>query len=284
MSLSTIFPPGPLALDAAALEALHDLLEAPHAAANARTLAEAAARSGTAAAGQPLGLQVVGNVAIIDVDGLLVQRRTWLSDLLGATVLAELETAIRDAAADSGVAAILLSFDSPGGAVHGTVEAAAAVREACRHKPVAAYGAGRMQSAAYWIASACDVVACSPAALVGSIGVVATHVDVSGAEQARGVKTTEVTAGRYKRIASAYAPLSAEGRATIQDQVDHIYAAFVEAVAEHRGVPALTVLDRMADGRTFVGRQAVEAGLADVVVSSIQPVLADLRTMIGAEK
>jgi ClpP class serine protease len=119
-------------------------------------------------------------------------------------------------------------------------------------------------------------------AFIGAIGVVAQHVDVSGAERLVGMKTTEVTAGRFKRIASAYAPLSDEGRAVIQDQVDHVYASFLEAVAEGRRAAPLDVLDRMADGRTFIGRQAVEAGLADAVCG-VRDVLADLRTLIGAK-
>jgi len=102
---------------------------------------------------------------------------------------------------------------------------------------------------------------------VGSIGVVATHVDVSRAESARGVKTTEITAGKYKRIASSYEPLSAEGRASIQEQVDAIYEGFVEAVADGRGVSVRTVLSKMADGRVFIGKRAVDAGLADGVLS-----------------
>jgi ClpP class serine protease len=107
--------------------------------------------------------------------------------------------------------------------------------------------------------------------------VVATHVDVSGAMQAAGRKTTEITAGKYKRIASSYAPLSGEGRDTLQDQVDYIYSAFVADVAAGRAQPVQTVLDRMADGRVFVGKQAVSAGLADAV-SYFGEVLADLRS------
>lgn len=281
MNLTSIFGTGPLALEASAVEALRDLLAAQHVAHNARELHEAAARNG-ATAGRPLDVAVVDGIATIGVDGLLVRHRTWLSDLLGATVLGELEAAIREAAANPDVRGLLLSVDSPGGAVHGTIEVAQAVRDARTRMPVAAFTSGQMQSAAFWIASQADVVACGPVAFVGSIGVVAQHVDVSGAERLVGMKTSEITAGKYKRIASSYAPLSDEGRAVIQDQVDHVYAAFVESVAEGRRAAPLDVLDRMADGRTFIGRQAVEAGLADACCS-VGDVLADLRTLIGAK-
>jgi hypothetical protein len=58
-------------------------------------------------------------------------------------------------------------------------------------------------------------------------------------------------------------PLDEEGSAYIQQMVDHLYAVFVDAVADHRGVDAQTVLEHMADGRVFVGQQALDAGLID---------------------
>jgi ClpP class serine protease len=88
---------------------------------------------------------------------------------------------------------------------------------------------------------------------------------MSGAEEKAGVKTTEVYAGQYKRIASAYEPLSKAGRQSIQDQVDYTYALFVGAVAQQRGVSEEKVLKDMADGRVFMGQQAIDAGLVDGV-------------------
>ena len=110
----------------------------------------------------------------------------------------------------------------------------------------------------------------SPVVVMGSIGVVATHVDMSERERQSGVKTSEITAGAYKRISSAYEPLSAAGRADLQRQVDGIYGVFVEAVAHNRGVDIETVLTKMADGKIFIGMEAIEAGLADGVKSRAQ--------------
>jgi ClpP class serine protease len=67
-------------------------------------------------------------------------------------------------------------------------------------------------------------------------------------------------------VASQYRPLSEEGRATMQEQVDHTYSVFVSEVAKYRGVSVDVVLERMADGRVFQGRQAVDAGLVDGIV------------------
>jgi len=78
-----------------------------------------------------------------------------------------------------------------------------------------------------------------------------------------GAQTTEITAGRYKRMATSAKPLDEESSAYLQQMVDHIYGVFVDAVAQNRGVSADAVLQHMADGRVFIGQQAVDAGLLD---------------------
>src|SRR5574337_350059 len=114
------------------------------------------------------------------------------------------------------------------------------------------------------VAAAADAVYAGAATdVLGSIGVVATHKDISAAEAKMGVKTTEIVAGKYKRAASQYAPLSADGAASIQAKVDELYAIFVADVARYRGVSTEQVLADMADGRTFMAAEAIDRGLAD---------------------
>jgi len=213
---------------------------------------------------QPYTLQ--GGVAIIPIDGVLTKRASWLSTLCGMTSMEMVGQDLQAALADERVQSIVLLFDSPGGTVDGTVPLADQVRAARDVKPVVALADGCCCSAAYWIASAAEKIYLTDSTtVVGSIGVVTTHTDLSGQEAAAGKKTTEITAGKYKRIASNYAPLSAEGQATIQADLDQIYSTFVDAVAENRGVSVETVLTQMADGRVFRGQQAIDAGLVDGV-------------------
>jgi signal peptide peptidase SppA len=174
------------------------------------------------------------------------------------------------------VHSIILAIESPGGEVDGTQAAADVIRSVRGKKPIVTLVDGLAASAGYWLGSAADkVYITGDTAMVGSIGVVMTHTDYSQAEKARGVNVTEITAGKYKRIASEHAPLSQEGRASIQDMVDHIYSVFVDAVAQSRGVSADTVHEKMADGRVFLGKQAIDAGLVDGV-SSMDALIADL--------
>jgi signal peptide peptidase SppA len=205
-----------------------------------------------------------GGVAIVAVEGVLMRRPGFFDMLFGAQSLEEIKLDISAALEDPAVKGIVLDINSPGGTVDGSQELARAVYEANARKPVAALANGLMASAAYWIGAAADSVhVSSDTAFLGSIGVLATHFDLSERERMFGIKASDVYAGRYKALGSPHAPLSDVARETMQGQVDYLYTVFVNDVAQFRGVAVGTVRDQMADGRIFIGEQAIAAGLAD---------------------
>lgn len=207
--------------------------------------------------------QLIDSVAVIPVKGPLTKDNSLISLLFGGASMKDIAASVSQALDDPAVSAILLDVDSPGGTVDGTEELAEQIFQSRGVKPIIAYSDGLVASAAYWIASAADSVYLSGDTVeVGSIGVVATHIDYSKADERWGEKWTEITAGRYKRIASSHRPLSEEGAGVLQDQVNYIYKTFVAAVARNRGVDEEEAL-AMADGRIYIGRQAMEAGLVD---------------------
>jgi len=227
-------------------------------------IAAVEARIGRPLNNEAKAYEVIDGVAVLPIDGVMAKRANLMTQISGGT---STELAVRDleqAMADPGVHSIILAIDSPGGTVDGTQTLANAI--AASTKPIVSLASGTMASAAYWAGSAANAIYITDGTTqVGSIGVVATHTDVSGKQAAEGVKTTEISAGKYKRIASSYAPLSSEGKQVMQDQVDYTYSLFVDAVAKQRGVSAEKVLSDMADGRVFVGQQAIDAGLVDGV-------------------
>ncbi len=235
-----------------------------------------------ASLGQPLNnepkpYEVVNGVAIIAVDGVLSKRMNLFSRISGGTSTELLGRDLRQAVADPRAHSIVLSIDSPGGQVDGTQAVADQVYAAAREKPIVAIADGTMTSGAYWIGSAADeVFITGDTVITGSIGVAMQHVDYSGAEQKQGIKTTDIYAGKFKRIASGTAPLSDEGKAYLQGIVDQIYTVFIGAVARNRGADSETVLKDMADGRLFVGRAAIDAGLVDGV-STLDALVARLQ-------
>lgn len=226
---------------------------------------------------EPKGYEIRDGVAVLPVSGVLAKKMNLFSSISGGASYELIARDFNQAIADPAVEAVALVIDSPGGTVDGVQQLGDAVFSARGVKPVGAIADGMMASAAYWIGAQADVVmAASDTTMVGSIGVVAAHRDISAAEEKAGIKTTEITAGAYKRISSEHAPLSEEGRADIQSRVDYLYEIFVGDVAKARGVSIEKVLADMADGRVFIGQQAVSAGLVDGV-STLDGLIANLK-------
>lgn len=223
---------------------------------------------------------VEDGVAIVPLTGVLTKRANMFDEVSGMSSYQLFARDLDQAATDRSVRAILVEPDSPGGAVNGVSLAVDAMRRAATAKPLSVLAGGVMNSAAYWIgaqAGAGNVLIEDAITEVGSIGVVMTHLDTSRADEQRGVKYTDIVGGKYKRIAGSHAPLSTEGRDYLQQQVDYIYSEFIDSVAAARGVSVDTVLADMADGRIFIGRQAVAARLVDGIASRAD-LMADLRT------
>ena len=225
-------------------------------------LAALEARLGRPLANEQQAYQVrEGGVAVLNIEGVMAPKANLFMRVSGGMSTQMMGQQVESAIADPRVRALVLVVDSGGGSTIGSPELAATVRELAAIKPIVTVTDGTMASAAYWVGSAANAVfATGPTIQVGSIGVVATH---TYSPQASGTQTTEITAGRYKRMGTTAKPLDEEGSAYIQQMVDHLYAVFVDAVADHRGVDAQTVLTHMADGRVFVGQQALDAGLID---------------------
>jgi signal peptide peptidase SppA len=206
-----------------------------------------------------------GGVAVLPIEGVIAAKANLFTRISGGTSAQMLTQQVQSMAADPRVRSVILELDTPGGSVFGIPELAGAVKAMAGEKPVVAVSTGMMASAGYWIGSAANAVYASGTTdVIGSIGVVMTHsYDPRGAQ----VQKTEITAGRYKRMATDAKPLDAEGKAYLQQQVDHIYSVFVDTVAENRRASAEQVLERMADGRVFIGQQAADAGLIDGIAT-----------------
>lgn len=240
------------------------------------------ARIGRPLKNEAKSYQVIDGVAVLELSGPIARRMNLFMQVSGGTSSELFRRDFLQALDDPTVSAVVMAINSPGGTVDGTQELADTIYAQRGKKPVVALAEGTMASAAYWIGAAADAIYMSDAtAMVGSIGVIASHIDVSKAEEMAGQKTTEITAGRYKRIASEYEPLTSEGRAEIQAKVDALYAVFVDSVATYRGVSVEDVLTKMADGKLFVGKEAMEAGLVDGV-SNLDALIAQLTQKAGA--
>ena len=202
-------------------------------------------------------------IAVIPVFGTLVKRAGAIEAASGLTSYGHLEEQIMDAATDPAVRAILLDIDSPGGEVAGMFDLADLVYEARSLKPVWAVADEQAFSGAYAIASAVERLIVPRTGGLGSIGVIAAHVDRSARDAMEGFRTTTVYAGAAKNDFNQHETLKDGARQTLQAEVDRIYQLFVDTVARNRGLTASAV--RATEARLFFGEDAVAAGLADEV-------------------
>lgn len=202
-------------------------------------------------------------VAVIPIHGTLVRRTVGLEADSGLISYAGLTAQLDAALASPDVAAILLDVDSPGGESGGVFDLADRIRAASSIKPVWAVANDMAFSAAYALASAASKVFVSRTGGVGSIGVIAMHVDQSEKDAQDGVRYTAVFAGDRKNDLNPHEPISSEAHAFLKAEVNRIYGLFVETVARHRGIEPSTVRDTEAG--LFFGQAAVAMGLADAI-------------------
>lgn len=219
---------------------------------------EAAAKNSARAGGQ---------IAVIPLHGVMAQRMNLMSAMSGGTSTQMFVEELRKQVADPNVSAVIVDVASPGGSVYGTDELAAEVYRLRDEKPIVAVANSEMFSAAYYAMSQASEVVVTPGGEVGSIGVVALHVDQSGWNEKEGIKPTYVHAGKYKVEGNPHEPLGDEARSALQAQVDRYYGMFLRAVARGRETSVGTVENRFGQGRIFGAQEAVRRGLADRVAT-----------------
>lgn len=202
-------------------------------------------------------------IAVIPIYGTLVRRTQGLEAQSGLTSYAGIAMALDTALADPNVAAIVLDIDSPGGESSGVFDLADRIRAATAIKPVWAVANDMAFSAAYALASAASRLIVSRTGGVGSIGVIAMHVDQSVKDQQDGIAYTAVFAGDRKNDLNPHAPISGEAHSFLQGEVNRIYDLFATTVAKHRGMGVNTIKGTQA--ALFFGADAVTSGLADDV-------------------
>ena len=202
-------------------------------------------------------------IAVIPIHGSLVKRSLGMEAASGLTSYGEIAAMLDAALADPQVSGILLDIDSPGGEASGSFELARRVREAAAVKPVWAVANDAAYSAAYAIAASAQRLFVTETGGVGSIGVIALHVDQSVKDAKDGYHYTAITAGAHKNDYSPHEPLSDAAKTELQGEVDRLYAIFTEHVAAMRGLDLDAV--RATEAGLFFGSSAMTQGLADGV-------------------
>ena len=203
--------------------------------------------------------------AVVPVIGSLINRGNNFLELFGFTSYERLKGQINEISEDDSIETVIFDFDSPGGEATGCLELATLIRNLSKKKKTISVVNGLACSAAYALASATSEIYTTPSSSLGSIGVVYIHIDQSKQLDLAGVKPTFVYAGQHKIDCSPFAPLSDEMKADMQVEINGLYDAFIATVAKGRG-KKLSVADaRNTEAQIFIGKAAVDKGLADKV-------------------
>lgn len=200
-------------------------------------------------------------IEVIPVSGVLVSRGSHMNMCETMTSYEALRAQLQRAVADPMVEHIVLDIDSPGGSAVGAFELADDIRAMTQQKPITGLSNFMAYSGGYLIGSACSELVVSRTSGVGSIGVIASHMDRSKQEEGMGVKVTTVFAGAHKNDLSPHEPISEQSLAFLNDLVQESYQMFVNAVAEFRGLPVAKVI--ATEAGLYRGQGAIDAGLAD---------------------
>jgi len=206
-----------------------------------------------------------GTIAVVTLAGPIVSGRGGSrvpfgsSNAGGDTIAA----ALREAAANDDVSAIVLRVDSPGGSVTASETIWREVKKARQHgKPLVASMGAVAASGGYYVSMGADAIVANPGTITGSIGVITGKLVARGLKDRLGVGSDAVRTNANADAWSINAPFTPEQHAQVEAEADLFYDDFVQRVADGRHL-SVEAVDAVARGRVWTGADALEHGLVD---------------------
>ncbi|WP_274426756.1 S49 family peptidase [Chelativorans sp. YIM 93263] len=221
-----------------------------------------------------------GNIAIIEIEGSLINKGKWIGKSSGQTTYEGIITQVNAVIDDSSVSGVILEIDSFGGEVTGAFDCAERLFELSQAKPTIAVLTDHACSAGYLLASAARQIVIPVNGYAGSIGVISLHVDMSKWLAKEGLAVTILKAGAHKADLNPYEPLPEDVLERELADLEAIRVEFAETVARYRGARLTKDAALATEADVFRGQAAVDAGVADVVARPSQ-VLAAFQEELG---
>jgi serine protease SohB len=171
--------------------------------------------------------------------------------------------------------AVALAINSPGGSPAQSSLIAARIRRLAdeRRIPVHAFVEDVAASGGYWLATAADRIHVDPNSIVGSIGVISASFGFPEFLARHGIERRVHTSGEDKSLLDPFRPERAEDLARLEKLQRIIHDNFIAQVKARRGERLSG--DNLFTGDIWVGRSAVETGLADGI-GHLVPVMRQL--------
>jgi protease-4 len=204
-------------------------------------------------------------IAVVTVAGPIVSGRGGSrvpfgsSNAGGDTIAA----ALREAAHDDSVSAIVLRVDSPGGSVTASETIGREVKRARESgKPVVVSMGAVAASGGYYVSMCADAIVANPGTITGSIGVITGKLVARDLKERLGVGSDALRTNANADAWSINAPFTPEQQAQVEAEADLFYTDFVERVADGRNL-SVDAVDAVARGRVWTGADALGHGLVD---------------------
>jgi protease-4 len=185
--------------------------------------------------------------------------------------------AIRQAAKDDTVKAIVLRVDSPGGSALASDLMWRELQVA--NKPVVVSMGNVAASGGYYISMGAKRIFADAGTITGSIGVVGVRFAFDGLYKKVGVNTSIITRGKRAGLLGGTMPFTDDERAAMQSMLDEIYAQFTSKAARGRGMDQ-PALEKLARGRVYTGETARKIGLIDEI-GTLKDAIAYAREVAG---
>jgi len=181
---------------------------------------------------------------------------------IGADTLSEL---IRKARLDDDIQAVVLRIDSPGGSALASETIRAEVDLTRQSgKPVLVSMGSVAASGGYWIAASANEIWASSTTITGSIGIYSAFPTFEKSLDSLGIHNDGVGTTRLADAFNATRPLNPILANSLEQTIRHGYARFVELVSEGRSLQ-LKDVEKIAQGRVWAGKTAMELGLVDAI-------------------
>ena len=222
--------------------------------------------------------EIEAGVAIVKITGPLVKGydefTCWYYGMMSIDALQE---ALRELTVDANVRAVVLELNTPGGMSTGMAEVADLIRALDALKPVFAFTSDMAASNGYRIAAACRAILTTRSAVLGCISTYIALYDRSEYLAQLGIKLELFRDGSLKGIGVLGKTLTDAERKFLQGSVERSGAVFKDLVRQMRA----DVKEETMQGQWFDGEEAITLGLADLVVTDLATVCADIRAELG---
>jgi len=178
---------------------------------------------------------------------------------------------------------ILFIMNSPGGSPTASEEMSNYLKEITKIKKVTMYVGGYALSGGYYIASAIKPLKANTNALVGSIGVILQHYNISKLAKTIGIEESTITKGKFKQPLSIFKKTDENQTKYINEHMlQPTYQNFINAVATNRGVDYNTIV-KYAEGMVFVANSPKIKGILVDEITSLYKIRADYKKRYGKD-